>query len=167
MIASAFGLLKKKMMRKNGIMTSIITGLETEPMSSGARRARRWRHRARDQDKAEREQDPEPDERGPEFAKENVSPGREHADGGKRKGSDHRAQRENTVAEDLACEERAGRDGGEQNLDDASLLLLNNALRDGHAERHRRHVKHHAESHSNEVPEHEARLARVEQLDRR
>lgn len=46
-------------------------------------------------------------------------------------------EREQGVAGDLAPQQRAGRDGGSEDLDDAALLLRHRALGDLQAEEHR------------------------------
>ena len=47
------------------------------------------------------------------------------------------AEREHAVADHLARQQRARRDGRDQDLDDAGLLLLDDALRDRRAEQDR------------------------------
>ena len=75
--------------------------------------------------------------------------------------------REDRVADHLAGQQRPHRDRRDEQLDDARLLLFDDALRDRAAEQRRREQEHDAEADRDEVAQAPRPSVGVEQLDRR
>ena len=152
MIASTSGLSLKKMTRKYGAITSIVSGIVVEPMSS-------WRDTI---DAAAANSDAsrmKPNRKkianhaigAAESLQQRGLAGHGEPDDRDRGEDQDLPHREDRVADHLAGQERAHRDRRDQQLDDAGLLLFDDALRDRAAEQRRREQEHDAEADGDEV----------------
>src|SRR5690625_3418444 len=120
----------------------------------------------RDQDEPDEEEDDEPHDRAGEHVEQLALTGehqREHGDRGDRGGLPHGQHR---VTEDLAGQQRPGRDRREEDLHDPRLLLLHGVLHDHRARAEGEQHEQQPEDHRDQYPQARGRRG-LEQLDRR